>query len=322
MFLPIGDDIEKRTFPIVGVMLLIVNVGMYLHTTKIWLDALPKPEAEQTSLFEMEEPPPPGEWLDFLRTWGLVPNDLKEGRYVGVFTHMFLHGDVFHLLGNMIMLWAFVGTLEQGLGSLPFLALYLFWGVVAGLAHAGWCMGVASGEGLPLIGASGAISGMIGAYFITYGPLSNLKTLIWLGPAQPLETDIPATVYVCIWVFFQLAGIAEAEQQKWETPVAWFAHAGGFTVGLLMLYPFRLRIKRQITYAKSDLLAEDQHLASAPTWKKRRLEAQPAEQSPPGPAPPPQKCPYCSAGLAEAARMGDTLLRCPNEQCKRLIYLG
>src|SRR5262249_12547115 len=96
--------------------------------------------------------------------YGLVAKDLENARVIGAVTHMFIHGSLMHLLGNMIVLWAFVSTLEHTLGAWRFLGCYLLWGLVAGLSEAvmHW------GTDIPLVGASGAIAGVIGAYWVAY----------------------------------------------------------------------------------------------------------------------------------------------------------
>ena len=108
--------------------------------------------------------------------YGLASKDLQNNRYLGVVTHMFVHGGLMHLLGNMIVLWAFVSTLEHTLGAWIFLIFYLLWGTVAGLAQAAmhW------GSDVPLVGASGAIAGVIGAYWVAFGARTRIRTLVWI----------------------------------------------------------------------------------------------------------------------------------------------
>jgi membrane associated rhomboid family serine protease len=152
---------------------------------------------------------------------------------------MFLHGDVVHLLGNMLMLWAFVGTLERGLGSVLFVLLYILWGLVAGVAHAvmNW------GQGIPMIGASGAISGVIGAYVVTFGALTNIRTLVWFfGPRQ---INVPAGAFVFIWVMSQLSGMQEASAAG-GGGIAWYAHAGGFVAGATTMLIFSREVKSRL----------------------------------------------------------------------------
>src|SRR6185503_19450845 len=104
------------------------------------------------------------EFREFITTWGLVPFDLPDGRWERLITYQFLHADIWHLAGNLLTLWVFLASLEAGLGGFRFLCLYLLSGIVGGLAH--WAM--LPNDATPMIGASGAISGVIGAYFVAF----------------------------------------------------------------------------------------------------------------------------------------------------------
>ena len=110
---------------------------------------------------------------------------------------MFIHGGVFHLLGNMFTLWAFACSLEMGLGSGCLLAFYVVWGLLAGFSHAmmDWDSTV------PGIGASGAIAGLLGAYAVAYGPFAKIRTLIFIA-LRPMKVDIPVSVFGMGWFFY------------------------------------------------------------------------------------------------------------------------
>src|SRR5262249_9847058 len=153
-------------------------------------------------------------------------------------SHMFLHGDFFHLLGNMFAFWAFIGTLEATLGAWTTLFLYLFWGAVAGVIQslAMW------GSDIPCIGASGAIAGVMGAYFCCFGALSRIRVGIWFGFALPPRiVHIPAGVFLTVWVCFQVYGAAMAAAVN-VTNVGWYAHLGGFFAGMLTMVLFKREI--------------------------------------------------------------------------------
>lgn len=285
MFLPLGDDVDKRDFPITGVALIVANVIVFARMFRIVMD----------------HPRDPYALMPFAETWGLVPAKLAEGHVIGVVSYMFLHADIFHLLGNMIVLWAFIHTLEMTLGYVVCPIMYLLWGVAGGLAHAAmnW------GSDVPLVGASGAIAGLIGAYAVACGPLTKIRTLVWFF--HPIKIDIPASVFVGIWVFFQLLGVLDETDA--ETGVAWFAHLGGFTAGAVTMLVIGRQTKTQLVQTRHG------DLAFVPTEvPDEEDEVEEYEQ-------PPETCPHCGTELTEECRMAENLCRCPNPDCERLIYL-
>jgi membrane associated rhomboid family serine protease len=151
-----------------------------------------------------------------------------------ILTSMFIHGGLLHLLGNMVFLWIFGNNVEDATGHLRFLAFYLLCGVAAAAAHI-----LASPRStLPMVGASGAISGVLGAYFLLY-PYARIVTLVFLGFfAQTVA--IPAFFFLGFWFVMQfLAGAASVGAPGGG--VAWFAHVGGFVAGLVLLLFFKQR---------------------------------------------------------------------------------
>lgn len=218
MVLPLHDGLPTRRPPI-------VNNALMVACAVIWL--------WQQAAGHVE--------LDALR-YGFVPYFLFEGLPRGfdigavpptasLVTYAFLHGDFWHLAGNLLFLWIFGNNVEDALGHLRYLAFYLFCAACAAL-----------GEGLtdvlskaPLIGASGAISGVLGAYLMLY-PRQPVVVLIGFFPIP-----VPAFVAIGCWFVFQmidgLTGAASAEQ------IAWIAHVGGFLVGIALIRPFRDRLR-------------------------------------------------------------------------------
>jgi membrane associated rhomboid family serine protease len=286
MFLmPVGDDVDHRDFPVSGTLLITANVMIFLYMLR--LAAGP----EGATAIE-----------DFFFTWGLVPADLAQGQLVGVISHMFLHGGIMHLVGNMICLWAFVHGLERTLGSVAFIVLFVVWGIVGGLAHAGmnW------GEEIPLVGASGAIAGMIGAYWVAFGPFTKIRT-VTLVFTHVIKANVPTGVYVTFWIFMQLWGASGTDEASGG--VAWYAHLGGFAAGALTMAVLRNQTKAQLMITKHG----DMYLDDRPDLVDGPLEPQYEEA--------PAECPHCGAELAEANYMAENLLRCPNSNCGRCIYL-
>jgi membrane associated rhomboid family serine protease len=145
-----------------------------------------------------------------------------------MFTSLFLHAGWVHLLGNMLFLWVFGEALEDELGHWRFLGFYLFCGFFSLLIHSV----VAGRLSVPIIGASGAIAGLLGAYLIRY-PQAPVQTLIFLLVRFKI-VEVPAFVWLGFWLALQFYGLRQGG------PVAWFAHLGGFITGLLGVFLFVL----------------------------------------------------------------------------------
>ena len=181
--------------------------------------------------------------------WGLVPAQLLAaiGRgdwlstdVLALVTSQFLHGGWLHILGNMLFLWIFGGRVEDRLGRLRFLAFYLAGGVVAGLVQ----VLVDPTSAVPMIGASGAISAVLGAYLVLY-PRARIQSLVFLGFFYQL-IDVPAVLLLGFWLVIQVIdGVAALGATDLTGGVAVFAHIGGFAAGAIMALPFRARLPRR-----------------------------------------------------------------------------
>ena len=143
------------------------------------------------------------------------------------FTYMFLHGSLWHLLGNMWFLYIFGDNVEDTLGTFRYLTFYVLCGVLSGLAHFMFNMT----SNMPTIGASGAISGVMGAYLVLF-PRSKILTLFPIF-IIPLFFQIPAFIFLGIWLFFQI--ISAISSHGDFTSVAWWAHIGGFLTGAVLI---------------------------------------------------------------------------------------
>ncbi len=159
----------------------------------------------------------------------VVRHPLTGEPWLTVLTHMFLHGGVLHLLGNMWFLWIFGGNVEGRLGPARYLLFYLMAGVAAAAAQ----VAVGPFSAVPMVGASGAISGVLGAYLILF-PTAFVWSLVpWIVPILP----VPAVVFLVLWFLMQtyngvgslLSGASAGGG------VAWWAHAGGFAAGVAMI---------------------------------------------------------------------------------------
>jgi len=174
----------------------------------------------------------------FFERWGAVPADitaaLNRGDYFGpatlsVLTSMFLHGGWLHLLGNMLFLWIFGNNVEDRLGPIPFLLFYLVGGITAALAQ----VVIDPGSTVPLVGASGAIAAALGAYIVLF-PGARILSLVFLGFFYQL-LEVPALVVLGYWFVLQLAsGFGALGAETAQGGVAFFAHIGGFALGVVV----------------------------------------------------------------------------------------
>jgi membrane associated rhomboid family serine protease/Zn-finger nucleic acid-binding protein len=209
IIVPLGDDAERRTVPVVTMAIILANVA-----ATIW--ALSSP-LELSAIFSA---------LSFVPKRILVGESLFT-----VLTAMVLHAGLFHLLGNCLFLWVFGDNVEDAFGHFLFTGFYIACGVCAFLAFLLSHMGSEVG----CVGASGAISGVMGAYFVLY-PKARVKTLVMVR-----VLSIPAYVYLGIWFLFQL--LFASSYGEYE-PVAFSAHAGGFAAGILLALCHRV-IRKQ-----------------------------------------------------------------------------
>lgn len=299
MFLPLGDDVDKRTMPLIGSFLVAVNLLVFALEMRLAFD----------SVQSGHQFGPPKALMEFFHEWGLVPVDFAEGKFVGVFTYMFLHGSLMHLIGNMIVLWAFVHTLEDSLGQINFLFYYLLWGVVAGVAHAF----MQPESEIPMVGASGAIAGMIGAYFIAFGAMTKIKCLVFFA-FRPWRVDLPAGAFVGFWVISQLMGLA-GETEEQTAGVAWYAHLGGFAIGAVTMLIAGNTDRKLVRnrYGELEMVEAVGRPRSSPTATAVAGES--------GAVNPYEKCQYCGTPFTDDCRIAPTLLKCSNPDCDRLTYV-
>jgi membrane associated rhomboid family serine protease len=209
--IPIRDNVPSRDYPLVNILLIWANFIVFVIE-------LSQPDLEQ-----------------FLANWGMVPARLShEGLSAGVlatfFTSLFLHGGLAHVIGNMWFLYIFGDNVEDRLGHFRYLWFYLACGLAGGLAH----LGANLGSTVPAVGASGAIAGVLGAYFLLF-PGAKVAALVWF--VWIIEVvEIPAVTFLGVWFIFQLmAGVVSLPFAEQGGGVAWWAHVGGFVAGLFLV---------------------------------------------------------------------------------------
>ena len=160
----------------------------------------------------------------YIDLFGFTAGKLWDGRFFTVFTSMFLHGNVWHLILNMWFLWVFGNNLESRLGRIKFLGFYFLCGVGGAIVYAL----AMSDPTAAVIGASGAISGVLGGYLVCF-PKNKIKTFLFLFVAS-----IPAVIYIFIWFLLQLFSTSII-----ETSVAYWVHIGGFVSGMAFINIFK-----------------------------------------------------------------------------------
>jgi membrane associated rhomboid family serine protease len=160
----------------------------------------------------------------FTGLFGFAINNLWDGKFFTIFTSMFLHGNVWHLILNMWFLWVFGDNLESRLGKINLLPFYIICGVGGAIVYAL----AMTDPTVAVIGASGAISGVLGGYLVLF-PKNKIKTFLFF-----CAISIPAVIYIFIWFLLQLFSTLAI-----ETSVAYFAHIGGFVTGILFVKKFK-----------------------------------------------------------------------------------
>lgn len=223
--IPLRDTIRSSTFPVVNVSLIVINILIYFY--------------EFTLGKSIES---------FIAQFGLTPVRFFWGLHhnlpdavIPVFSSMFLHGDWFHVLSNMWFLYIFGDNVEDRTGHVGYLAFYLLCGVGAALSQTFFFRT----STIPMVGASGAIAGVLGAYFLLF-PHSRILTLVPIFIFLQL-IEIPAVIFLIFWFVIQFISGAMMSSGS-QGGVAWWAHIGGFVFGMLLIFLFKKPEPKQEFY--------------------------------------------------------------------------
>ena len=215
--IPLRDANPSRTTPVVTYILILLNALVFLYQLKL------------------------GKNLDgFFYVYAIIPEKYFSlgaadvgnfiGRFLPFFTSQFLHGGFFHVIGNMWFLWIFGDNIEDHLEHFKFILFYLLCGVAAGLTH----VYTNPSSQIPTVGASGAIAGVMGAYILLY-PRARVKTLIPIFYFIQI-VELPAFLFLGIWFVIQFfSGAISLATAGATGGVAWWAHIGGFVVGIVLI---------------------------------------------------------------------------------------
>ena len=219
--LPVADSIPRKKFPIISWIIIGINVF----------------------IFSLELELTPENLIKFFYYFGVVParyTNQNWAHWIGLpidyspfFTSLFIHGNWMHLIGNMWTLWLFGTAIEERIGHFRFIFFYLLCGIISNLIHLFFNLN----STIPAIGASGAIAGIMGAYFILY-PTASVIVLIPIF-FLPYFIELPAILYLGVWFLTQLfSGTFSIISPIYGTSIAWWAHVGGFLAGSLLIYYF------------------------------------------------------------------------------------
>jgi membrane associated rhomboid family serine protease len=219
MFIPLKDLNPRRNYPVVNTALILANVAVFVYQLTL------SPHAFKVFLLANATVP-----ARFPAA--LAGHESLQTAFLPIITSMFLHAGIAHILGNMLFLWIFGDNVEDFYGHFTYLVFYLVCGVGAGLLHVlfNW------NSMLPSLGASGAISGVMGAYLILY-PRSRVLTLVFI-----FLIPIPAVVILVLWFVMQfVSGVSSLGMGVASGGVAWWAHVGGFLLGMAITAIVRRR---------------------------------------------------------------------------------
>jgi membrane associated rhomboid family serine protease len=227
--IPLRDDIAGRRAPVVTVGLIALNVAVFLYQVSLGTGGPAGARAAEEFVYEFGAVP--------CRIAGscATPDDFPP--LLGIVTSMFLHGGFVHIAGNMLYLWIFGDNVEDTLGRLRYLVFYLVVGAAAATAQT--LMSPASD--VPMVGASGAVSGVLGAYLLLF-PYARILTLVTFGFFVRF-IYIPAIVMLGFWIVVQVVSglLTFGAVAGGGGGVAWFAHIGGFMAGMALVFVFRPR---------------------------------------------------------------------------------
>ncbi len=214
--IPIRDEIKTHRTPIVNYALVVINVLVFLW---MFLNS--------------------GNLESIYYEYALIPSNFLNGIDLGdvkdIFTSMFMHGGWMHLIGNMLYLWIFGDNIEDRLGHIGYLIFYLAGGIAAALLQTL----ISPGSQIPMVGASGAIAGVLGAYLVLY-PNSRVYTFIPIGFYARVRL-VPAVVVLGLWFLLQLISGVGSLGALDQGGTAYFAHIGGFIFGLIVGWMFKRR---------------------------------------------------------------------------------
>ncbi|MDA8241686.1 MAG: rhomboid family intramembrane serine protease [Nitrospiraceae bacterium] len=211
--IPYKDDNPTKTTPFVTLVIIALNIAVFVLQ-------LLSPRGSQQIAYDYGAIP---QYILHFHSDQPIPAPLT------IFTSMFMHGGLMHIGGNMLYFWIFGNNIEDRIGHVRFVFFYLFCGVAAAYAHA-----LSSpGSAIPMIGASGAIAGVLGAYLLLF-PSARVHTIVFFGFFVQV-IRIPALIVIGFWAIIQFVSGLVGQGMLHQGGTAWFAHVGGFLAGLITI---------------------------------------------------------------------------------------
>ena len=235
MFFPLRDYRKSGSFPWVTVALIAINVLVYLYQALVLGDQrVVLRQGLRSEVISLEDL--------FIFQYGVTPCEVTASCqpfpaatfpiWLTLFTAMFLHGGLLHVASNMWYLWIFGDNVEDAMGKPRFLIFYLLGGMAAAAAQ---ILANTSSQ-IPMVGASGAIAGVLGAYLVLF-PQGRILTLVWVFFFVRL-IQLPAMIVLGLWFLLQLLSVSVGGGALQGEGVAWMAHIGGFAAGVLLVRLF------------------------------------------------------------------------------------
>ena len=217
IMIPISDSISLKGFPLINVLLIAFTSFVFLQEITV-----PHPDA-------------------FIAKYSLIPSLINFSNYSTLapfVTAIFIHGGFLHIASNMLFLWVFGNNVEKYFGAILFLFIYFISGVIGNLTQ----YALMPSSTIPMLGASGAIAGILGTYFMLF-PKAKIKTIIPIFFFFPI-IELPSTVMLGYWFFLQLFSGVSALQNPNAAGIAFFAHIGGFATGIILTILLRRYFKK------------------------------------------------------------------------------
>ena len=218
--IPLKDDNPVRKTPYATISLIAINTAVFVFQTILG------PKIKEVFILKTAAIP-----YEIMSLKDVSPANFLPPPFT-LLTSMFVHGGFFHVFWNMLFLWIFGDNIEDRLGKIKFIIFYLLTGIAASMTH----VAMNPDSAIPLIGASGAIAGILGAYIVLYPRAKILTLLFFFFFVQVVK--IPAIIFLGIWFLTQILNIGAGGG------IAWYAHIGGFATGVVLIFLFDKKNKR------------------------------------------------------------------------------
>ena len=308
-----SSNVDSKHIPFVSMLIILLCIVFFAKSYT--LEVLASKERAGNFQSYMSGEPSSTESLtsvqEFYDDFGFQMSDFSDGGFSSLLTHMFIHAGIMHILGNMLAFWAFAVAIENLFGSVKFAIFFVVCGIVACLAQ-GFC-DVESA--VPLVGASGAVAGTMGAYVVLFGGLGKVKFWVYRT-----VLNIPAPVFALCWLGSQVMSVQAGGVSSGG--VAIVAHLAGFGAGALIAMIVKSEVSDRIKSENGELKIESKEVA-APLQEEQilaqLLESQPFGDLVEALGNPDVSCPRCDGSLDLLNPVGDRLVRC--RDCCQMTFV-